>query len=301
MDKVTDAESTRSTASEAQCNHQCCLAKPLNKGASATYTFVYSGTLSGSEEARSKASSSPRSAIPSAICSMPAAGSPWPAIRPTASPPTFTYRFPHGYRVIGSGSTGSAHEAAGGLQEYDFKWTRPGFPGTIIAGKFDEPVAVAGSPNVRIYLTAAHKQSGPEYAQTANKEFDFFSETFGESSTRLLNVVELPDDTVPAYWAPEIAAVAGARIADRNHFRLLANTMAHQWWGSMVSPASLNDAWIINGMARYGELMYVEKAFRSDGLADRACSTSLPAPWPTTPSRSPRQDASMPSRRSSSP
>ena len=73
-----------------------------------------------------------------------------------------------------------------------------------------------------------------------------------------LNIVELPDDTLPAYWAPEIAAIAGARIADRNNYRLLANTMAHQWWGCMVSPATLNDAWITNGMSRYGELMYVE-------------------------------------------
>jgi tetratricopeptide (TPR) repeat protein len=71
--------------------------------------------------------------------------------------------------------------------------------------------------------------------------------------------VELPDDTLPAYWAPEIAAIAGARIADRNNYRLLANTMAHQWWGCMVSPATLNDAWITNGMSRYGELMYVER------------------------------------------
>ncbi len=118
---------------------------------------------------------------------------------------------------------------------------------------------MAGFPNARVYLTDAHKQSGPEYAQTANKEFEFFGETFGESSTRLLNVVELPDDTLPAYWAPEIAAIAGARIADRNHFRLLANTMAHQWWGCMVTPATLNDAWITNGMSRYGELMYVER------------------------------------------
>ncbi len=40
--------------------------------------------------------------------------------------------------------------------------------------------------------------------------------------------------------------------------RLLANTIAHQWWGSEVSPATLSDAWITNGMSRYGELMYLE-------------------------------------------
>jgi aminopeptidase N len=234
------------------------LASPMSKGASATITFVYDGTLSGSEE--SPVEGLKVASIGDPISYLLYAGRWFPMVgyltdRFTAN---IHVQIPAGYRVIGSGSTGSPH-GAGGMQEYEFNWTRSSFPGTIIAGKFNEPVAVAGFPNVRVYLTDAHKQSGPAYAQTANKEFEFFGETFGESSTHLLNVVELPDDTLPAYWAPEIAAIAGARIADRNNFRLLANIMAHQWWGCMVTPNTLNDAWIINGMARYGELMYVER------------------------------------------
>jgi aminopeptidase N len=50
----------------------------------------------------------------------------------------------------------------------------------------------------------------------------------------------------------------GARVGDKSGVRLLANTIAHLWWGSEVSPKTLNDAWITNGMARYGELMFVE-------------------------------------------
>ncbi len=50
----------------------------------------------------------------------------------------------------------------------------------------------------------------------------------------------------------------GAHIGDKAGIRLLANTIAHQWWGCEVSPRTLNDAWITNGMSRYGELMYVE-------------------------------------------
>jgi aminopeptidase N len=48
-------------------------------------------------------------------------------------------------------------------------------------------------------------------------------------------------------------------VGDKSGVRLLANTIAHQWWGSEVSPRSLNDAWITNGMSRYGELMYLEQ------------------------------------------
>jgi aminopeptidase N len=51
----------------------------------------------------------------------------------------------------------------------------------------------------------------------------------------------------------------GSRVGDKSGIRLLANTIAHQWWGAEVSPRTLNDAWITNGMARYGELMYVEE------------------------------------------
>ena len=45
---------------------------------------------------------------------------------------------------------------------------------------------------------------------------------------------------------------------DRGNARLFANTISHQWWGNQVSPASLNDAWITNGMSRYSELLYLE-------------------------------------------
>jgi tetratricopeptide (TPR) repeat protein len=168
-------------------------------------------------------------------------------------------RVPQGMRVFASGSTGPSKPATlangkpGDL--YDFNWTRPGFPGTVIAGRFVDPVS-AGA--VKVYLTVSHQQSANELAQTAAKEFDFFTSSFGAPESSHLNVVEIPDDTLPAAWAPELAAILGSRVGDKSGIRLLANTIAHQWWGSEVSPRTLNDAWITNGMARYGELMYVE-------------------------------------------
>jgi aminopeptidase N len=259
VDSVTDGQNHQLSGERGpNATISVALPSPMTKGASSTLIFVYEGTLSGSEE-------SPVEGLKLAVIGDPIsyllyAGRWFPMVgyltdRFTAE---IHVTVPAGYKVIGSGITGSPRSASGGT-EYSFNWTKPSFPGTIIAGKFNDPIAVAGSPNVKVYLTDAHKQSGTEYAQTANKEFDFFGETFGDSASRLLNVVELPDDSVPSYWAPEIAAIAGARIADRNNFRLLANTMAHQWWGCTVTPYTLNDAWITNGMSRYGELMYVER------------------------------------------
>jgi aminopeptidase N len=187
-----------------------------------------------------------------------------------------TVHAPTGYTVIGSGATGAPHTERGG-ETWQFNWDRPGFPGTIVAAKFKAPTAVMGSANIKVYTTPAHAEVAQQYAQTANREYDFFSGTFGPAESARLNVVELPDDTVPVYWAPEMALVAGSHMAERNNYRLLANTIVRQWWSSMVSPATLNDAWITNGMSRYGELMYVEDVAGKQNLEQTILDVSAGA------------------------
>jgi tetratricopeptide (TPR) repeat protein len=170
-------------------------------------------------------------------------------------------RVPRGMQVFSSGSQGESKPVtlANGKpgDEYDFNWEKPGFPGTVIAGRYVAPVS-AGPGNVKVFLTANHQQSSSELAQTAASEYDFFTASFGAAESSRLNVVELPDDTLQSVWAPELAAIPGSRVGDKSGIRLLANTIARQWWGSEISPRTLNDAWITNGMARYSELMYVE-------------------------------------------
>ncbi len=81
------------------------------------------------------------------------------------------------------------------------------------------------------------------------------SSKFGGAEADGLDVVELPEDSVSAAWAPGMIAIKPSH----GSARLLANTVAHQWWGSEVSPATLGDAWITYGMSRYAELMYVQE------------------------------------------
>jgi len=237
------------------------LATPIPKGTTTTYTFVYDGTLEGSD-------TSPVSGIklasiddPISILLYPGAWFPMDGL--------FTDRFtaemhitvPGDERVVGSGSSAKAaapQSLPGNRTEYDFNWTRPGFPGTIIAGQFLDPATFSGLGNMRVFVTAKHKDAATDFARTAVRVFLDMSGTFGAPDSGTLNLVELPDDAVSAAWAPEIVAIGGARIAARNAQRLISNTIAHQWWGNDVSPATMNDAWITNGMSRYAELMYLE-------------------------------------------
>ena len=238
------------------------LLSTLTKGSSTTLTFDYTGTLTGSET--SPVEGIKLAAINDPISILLYAG----AWFPLATPGLFTDRFtaemhirvPSDFRVVGSTSTESTPKSIpGNRTEYSFNWTKPGFPGTIIAGKFLAPIGAPGIPNIRIFVTDKHKAAAQGYAATAAEQFEYFSSIFGQPETGRLNIVELPDDAVSAAWAAGIVAIAGNRIGDKNSHRLLANTVAHQWWGSEVSPYTLNDAWITNGMSRYSELMYLEE------------------------------------------
>jgi hypothetical protein len=232
-------------------------AAPLTKGRQLTWSFHYAGLLENGEGGPVQGLKLAYVGDPITYLLYAARWFPMTGYTTDRFTSDIHVKAPAGYTVIGSGSTGAPKAAANGEQQWDFHWDKPGFPGTIIAGKFGKPTGGLASP-IRVYTTEAHKAAAAEYANTANREFAYFTSTFGVPESFHLNVVELPDDTVPSYWGPEIAAVAGNRIGGKNEFRLLANTIAHQWWGSMVSPATLNDSWITNGMSRYGELMYLE-------------------------------------------
>jgi len=236
-------------------------ATPFVSGQPQKWTFDYEGTITGSEEGPIEGLK--LAAIQEPISYLLYAARWFPTVDYLTGRFTveMKIRVPQGMRVFASGRLGTAMPAtlASGKPAdlYEFKWIRAGFPGTVIAGRYVEPFT-AGSGNVKVYLTVSHQQAGNALAQTAAKQYDFFTERFGELESTHLDVVEIPENTLPAVWAPGLAGIPGSRVGDKSGARLLANTIAHQWWGAQISPRTMNDAWITNGMARYGELMFME-------------------------------------------
>ena len=109
------------------------------------------------------------------------------------------------------------------------------------------------------------------------QEFTYFITLYGLPPSQKLNVVELPGDTLPYAWAPEIAGLAGPSITEKTNYRLLANAIAHQWWGVSVSPATKDDWWLSDGFSRYSEAMYVENAAGAAGLEEAVKDMSVGA------------------------
>jgi len=160
---------------------------------------------------------------------------------------------------------------------FTFVDDKPSFPGTIIAGIFQEYKSDEAGMNLRVFFKPDHQKLAPEYTTTAVQEFTYFITLYGTPLSQRLSVVELPGDTVPYVWAPEIAGLAGPSITEKTNYRLLANAIAHQWWGVSVSPATKDDWWLIDGFSRYSEAMYVENAAGAAGLEEAVKDMSVGA------------------------
>ena len=261
------------------------LSSELRKDASTTFNFEYEGTLESADE-------SPVQGLKLAYIGpdtsyllysglwFPVAG--YGVNRFTS---TINVTVPAHMVVIGSGKekTGtpatSKKPAAAIVNSKTFTFTseKPSFPGTIIAGSFQEFKSDDAGIDMRVFFKPNHQNLGTEYASTAVKAFTYFVTQYGNAPSTRLKIVEIPDDTVPTAWAPEMAILSSRAITEKTNYRLLANTIAHQWWGVSVSPASKDDWWISDGFARYSEARYVESAAGEAGLEEMVKDMSVGA------------------------
>jgi len=258
--KLTDAKGATLNSERLSNNStvRVTLPAPMPKNSTATFHFEYSGTLTGTDTSPVEGVKLAAIADPVSVLMYPGRWFPMTGLYTDRFTAQMTVTVPSGYTAVGSGAP-QQKSLPGNRTEYDFNWAKPGFPGTIIAGKFLPPIH-GGMNNINVYVTDKHKDGAQDFANLGGREFEFLTNTFGQNESSRINIVETPDDTTYSYWGPEIAAIPGNRIVDHSaaSSRLLTNMLAHQWWGSEVSPATLNDAWITNGMCRYGELMYLE-------------------------------------------
>ncbi len=258
----------------------------IAKKASTTFTFEYEGTLENADD-------SPVPGLKLAYVGpdtsyllysglwFPVAG--YGVNRFTS---TINVTVPAHMVVIGSGKEPPAAAALAkkppttdlaNSKTFSFTWDKPSFPGTIIAGTFQEFKSDEAGIDLHVFFKPDKQSLGADYATTAVKAFTFFVTQYGVAPSTQLKIVEIPDETVPTAWAPEIAALSSRAITEKTNYRLLANTIAHQWWGVSVSPAAKNDWWISDGFARYSEARYVESAAGEAGLEEMVKDMSVGA------------------------
>jgi aminopeptidase N len=287
VNKVTDDAGKPASAERlsADSTVRVQLAKTLTKGTSTTLTFEYEGQLDSADD--SPVQGVKMASVGEDTSYLLYAGRWFPVSgyginRFTA---TMHITVPAHMVVIGSGSVSitdappSSKKTAdsGSTKTFTYAWDKPSFPGTIIAGTFQEFKSDEAGVDLHLFFKPVHQNLGVMYAETAVKELTYFITLYGIAPSSTLRVVEIPDDTVPSAWAPELAAVASRAVTDKVNYRLLANTISHQWWGVSVSPASIDDWWLCDGFARYSEARYVEHAAGRNGLEEAVKDMSVGA------------------------
>ena len=256
---------------------------PLAKDSSTTLTFEYEGVLDSADDSPVQGLKLAYVGDDTSYLLYAGRWFPVNAYGINRFTATMNITVPAHMMVIGSGKEAltPATKRAGTStlpgKTYVFAWDKPSFPGTIVAGTFQEFKSDEAGLDLHVFFKPAHQNLGATYATTAVKEFTYYVTLYGPAPSTTLKVVEIPDDTLPAAWAPELAAISSRAVTDKVNYRLLANTIAHQWWGVSVSPASRDDWWLSDGFARYSEARYVEQAAGQAGLEETVKDMSVGA------------------------
>jgi Peptidase family M1 domain len=286
LTKVTDAASKPLSAERVTQDStvRIPLSAGLTKNASTTMTFEYEGILDSADE--SPVQGLKLASIGDDTTYLLYAGRWFPvnAYGINRFTSTINLTVPAHMVAIGSGKMTVADSAPskktpGGLagKTYTFVSDRPSFPGTIIAGVFQETKSDDAGVDLHVFFKPLRQKLAPEYASTALKEFTYYITTFGPLPSPTLRLVEIPDDTIPTVWAPEMVGMASRAITEKINYRLLANTIAHEWWGASVSPATKDDWWLTDGFSRYSEAMYIEQAAGTMGMEEAVKDMSVGA------------------------
>ncbi len=172
---------------------------------------------------------------------------------------TIRSTLPAGYGMVASGIP-SATAAGGGAFTYTYRQNPASFPGTVVITQLRPQTVQLNGVTENFYFTndvpASLRQ---QYAETAARIYSFLAGRFGPPPSNTIHFIELPDDSLPSFSSPNMILLSHNSIGTAVNYRLLTDEIAQQWFGNLVSPATLNDAWIQYGAARFAELLYVQQ------------------------------------------
>jgi tetratricopeptide (TPR) repeat protein len=183
---------------------------------------------------------------------------------------------PSEYRVIASGDL-KTDRGSNGRTIYTFHYDKPSFPGSIAIVKGD-PVRVSSQGiTTQVFFRDQHAGDAQPYGDEAGKIMTFLTSEYGLAPQANLTFVETEAGAVNGYSAPGIIFLAPGSITHQVNTRVLTNQLSRQWWGVLVSPTTRNHLWLVNGPARYSELLYAEHTGGPGAMETDAKSTYVEA------------------------
>jgi hypothetical protein len=230
--------------------------EPLTKSKPSILTFTYDGRLAGAEDSPVYGVKFAAIHNDNAYLLYPARWFPISDYTVDRFTADLRITVPAGYKVIASG-TETSDRAPGDKVTYTFHFTHPSFPGSIAVVQ-GEPARVTSQGVPTLLYFRDKKAMAQAYGDEIGKVITYLSSVYGPPPKASLTVIETENGTPNGFSAPGVLFLSPKGIGDQVGTRLLANQIARQWWGALVSPANRNHMWIQNGNARYAEMLYME-------------------------------------------
>lgn len=256
---VTDAAGNKLSTLRTAQGVKVTLPAALEAGDTATLTFHYSGPLFNAQL-------SPISGIQTAYVGKNGAyllypGQWFPQLgygtdRFTA---TISADLPAPFGLIASGRPTATAQANGTIR-YTYTQDHPSFPGSVVVTA-QRPLTLHNDGLTENFYFDASIPAAlvQQYGEAAGKIYSFLVQHFGTPPTATLHFIALPNGSLPSYSSPDMIFLSQSSIGTELNYKLLMDEMAQQWFGVMVSPATLNDAWLQYGAARFCEALYVQQ------------------------------------------
>jgi Peptidase family M1 domain/Tetratricopeptide repeat len=242
------------------------LLTPVATNGHVALTFTYSGLLFNEENSPVPGVRAASITKDGAYLLLPARWFPltnYPSNRYTA---TFRLNVPETFAVAGSGKTVSAPAPVPGKNAvegprvvYTFECNRPAQHGTYVAGNLQLNPKQAEGIHVAVYAPRNHSANAQEFAADVARAAVAFSDLFGPIPDPNFTLIQLPEGTLREFAAPGVLLLSQRIWDPKASDRAIARLVASQWWGVQVAPASPNDVWISDGLARYCEALYAEQ------------------------------------------
>jgi tetratricopeptide (TPR) repeat protein len=241
------------------------LLTPVASGGHVTLTFTYAGLLFNDENSPVPGIRVASITKDGAYLLLPARWFPltdYPSNRYTA---TFRLNVPATFAVAGSGKAPAPTPAPGknavegSRLLYTFECNRPAQHGTFVAGNLQLNPKQAEGISVNVYAPRNMSSNAQEFAADVARAAVAFSDLFGPIPDPSFALIQLPEGTLRDFAAPGVLLLSQRMWDPKASDRAIARLVASQWWGVQVAPATPNDAWVSDGLARYCEALYAEQ------------------------------------------
>jgi tetratricopeptide (TPR) repeat protein len=174
---------------------------------------------------------------------------------------TLEVTVPLGLTVIGPGT--QLPVITKGINE-TFGWTSQThtLPGSFVAGQYFQRKVQAGDFTIECFGKENKQDFMQKNAETAAKILEYYQTTYGPSAAgKNFRLVEVDE---PLARQP---GMLGTIFITRNELaqpkppiRELARRIAYQWWQETIGIRTMDDLWLVDGMAYFSAAQYLGKA-----------------------------------------